>query len=220
MAKTKLQRFADIDKFDNVLELTDFQDDDKSKPKGSWNDVIFGNDNPIILELACGKGDYTVELARRHPGRNYIGIDIKGSRLWKGARKARDEELRNVRFLRIYIDHLDEYFVEGEVDEIWITFPDPYLRGANRSKRLTSDKFLSIYRKLIKPSAPINLKTDSEELFNFSRLSVKKNGGRILDEVEDIYNEREDDDFLTIKTDFEKMHLKQGRVIKYLKFSL
>jgi tRNA (guanine-N7-)-methyltransferase len=220
MAKTKLQRFADIDEFDNVLELTDFQNENKTKPKGRWNEDIFRNDHPIVLELACGKGDYTVELARRNADCNYIGIDIKGSRLWKGARKARDEELSNARFLRIYIDHLDEYFEEGEVDEIWITFPDPYLRGANRSKRLTSEKFLTIYRKLLKEEGPIHLKTDSEELFDFSKYSVEKNGGRILENVEDIYKERGDDEILTIKTDFEKKHLREGKAIKYLKFSI
>lgn len=220
MAKTKLQRFADIDEFENVLELTDFQDEGRAKPKGKWHREIFQNDNPITLELACGKGDYTVGLARRHPSKNYIGIDIKGSRLWKGARKAKEEELSNVRFLRIYIDHLDEYFEEGEIAEIWITFPDPYLRGGNRSKRLTSDKFLSMYRKLVRESGPIHLKTDSADLFNFSKNAVERHDGRILDEVENVYIEREEDDILTIKTDFEKKHLQKGKTIKYLKFSL
>lgn len=219
MAKTKLQRFEDIDQFKNVLELTDFQDD-RAKPKGAWNREVFQNENPITLELACGKGDYTVELARRYPARNYIGIDIKGSRLWKGARKAKEEELTNARFLRIYIDHLDEYFEEGEVEEIWITFPDPYLRGGNRSKRLTSEKFLTIYRDILRKSGPIHLKTDSPDLFQFSKYSVEKNGGRILDEVNDIYSHRPTDDILTIKTDFEHKHLKKGKIIKYLQFSL
>lgn len=220
MAKTKLQRFEDIDKFENVLELTDFQDDGTEKPKGEWKREIFDNDNPITLELACGKGDYTVGLARKFPFENFIGIDIKGSRLWKGARKARDEELSNVRFLRVYIDHLDEYFAEDEVEEIWITFPDPYLRGGNRSKRLTSDKFLKVYRKIVRDSGPIHLKTDSEELFNFTKYAVEKNKGRILDEVENVYEERENDEILTIKTDFEQKHLQKGRIIKYLKFTL
>lgn len=219
MAKTKLQRFEDIDQFENVLELTDFQDA-RSKPKGVWKEEIFGNENPITLELACGKGDYTVGLARKYPSRNYVGIDIKGSRLWKGARKAKEEELSNARFLRIYIDHLDEYFDEGEVEEIWITFPDPYLRGGNRSKRLTSDKFLAIYRNILQKSGPIHLKTDSEDLFKFSKYSVEKNGGRIQDEVEDIYSDCPDDDILTLKTDFERKHLKKGKIIKYLQFSL
>ncbi|MGK7369856.1 MAG: tRNA (guanosine(46)-N7)-methyltransferase TrmB [Candidatus Halalkalibacterium sp. M3_1C_030] len=220
MAKTKLQRFSDIDEFDNVLELTDFQNENETKPKGRWNDDIFRNDNPIILELACGKGDYTVELARRNADSNYVGIDIKGSRLWKGARKAKDEDLSNARFLRIYIDHLDEYFKEGEVDEIWITFPDPYLRGGNRDKRLTSEKFLTIYRKLVKESGPIHLKTDSEDLYNFTKYAVGKNGGKILDEVENVYRDRMNDEILTIKTDFEKKHLQKGKTIRYLKFSL
>lgn len=220
MAKTKLQRFADIDEFENVLELTDFQSGNRSKPKGRWNEDIFGNDNPIILELACGKGDYTVELARRNPNCNYVGIDIKGSRLWKGAKKAKNEGLSNARFLRIYIDHLDEYFAEEEVDEIWITFPDPYLKGGDRNKRLTSDKFLAFYQKLLKESGPVHLKTDSRDLFDFTIYAVNKHGGRILDEVQDIYRNRKDDEILSIKTDFEEKHLQKGKTIKYLKFSL
>ena len=219
MAKTKLQRFDDIDRFENVLELTDFQDG-RSKPKGRWGREIFSNENPIVLELACGKGDYTVELAKRFPSVNYIGIDIKGSRLWKGARKAREQELENARFLRIYIDHLHEYFAEGEVEEIWITFPDPYLRGGDRSKRLTSEKFLACYHEIVREAGPIHLKTDSEELYRFTQYSVKNNGGHVLDEVEDVYAERDGDEILTIKTDFEKKHLKRGKIIKYLKFTL
>ncbi len=220
MAKSKLERFADIDQFENVLELTDFQNGDCAKPAGLWKEEIFNNDNPIILELACGKGDYTVELARKEPGKNFIGIDIKGSRLWKGARKARDKGLENVRFLRIYIDHLAEYFAPGEVDEIWITFPDPYLRGGDRSKRLTSEKFLSVYQSLLKRPGLIHLKTDSGPLFEFTGYMINEFGGTIIDRVEDVYKERGDDEYLTIKTDFEKKHLEKGKSIKYLKFCL
>lgn len=220
MAKSKLERFEDIDQFENVLELTDFQYGDRSKPVGAWGEEIFNNDSPIILELACGKGDYTVELARKEPGKNFIGIDIKGSRLWKGARKAREEGLENVRFLRIYIDHLAEYFAHGEVDEIWITFPDPYLRGGDRSKRLTSERFLRVYQSLLKKLGIIHIKTDSGPLFEFTEYMVNEFGGTIIDRVEDVYKERGDDEYLTIKTDFERKHLEKGKIIKYLKFCL
>lgn len=220
MAKSKLERFEDIDQFENVLELTDFQNGDRAKPVGTWREEIFNNNNPIILELACGKGDYTVELARKEAGKNFIGIDIKGSRLWKGARKAREEGLENVRFLRIYIDHLAEYFEPGEVDEIWITFPDPYLRGGDRSKRLTSERFLRVYQSLLKKPGFIHLKTDSGPLFEFTEYMINEFGGTTIDRVEDVYKERSDDEYLTIKTDFERKHLEKGKSIKYLKFSL
>lgn len=219
MGKNKLKRFAEIDRFKNVFELTDFNGRDNSKPKGRWKEV-FGNENPITLELACGKGRYTVELARRNLERNYIGVDIKGSRIWKGARKARENDLDNVRFLRIYIDHLHEYFAEGEVNEIWITFPDPYPRGSNRSKRLTSQKFLGIYQKVLKREGVIHLKTDSEALYQFSRSTVEKYGCRILDRADNVYGDRDDDETLTIKTDFEIRHLQKGKTIKYMQFSL
>ena len=220
MAKNKLERFSDIDRFENVLELTDFQNGDRAKPAGEWREEIFKNNNPIILELACGKGDYTVELARKEPGNNYIGIDIKGSRLWKGARKAKEEGLENVRFLRIYIDHLSEYFAPGEVNEIWITFPDPYLRGGDRNKRLTSEKFLGVYQSLLKKPGFIHLKTDSRPLFEFTEYMIGVFSGTVIDRVENVYKERGDDEYLTIKTDFERKHLEKGKSIKYLKFTL
>lgn len=220
MGKNKLKRFEDIDRFENVIEWTDFQNGTKSKPKGRWGRDIFQNDHPIVLELACGKGVYTVELAKREPVRNYIGIDIKGSRIWKGARRAKEENLDNVRFLRMYIDHLQEYFETGEVDEIWITFPDPYRRGGNRNKRLTSPKFLAIYQTIIKKAGTIHLKTDSDDLYNFSKKAVENFGGEIISFVDDIYNERADDELLTIQTDFESKHLEEDKSIKYLQFQL
>lgn len=220
MGKNKLQRFADIERFDNVLEFTDFQNNETSKPKGRWREDIFQNSNPVVLELACGKGSYTIELARRNPARNYIGIDIKGSRIWKGARKAKEEGLDNVRFLRMYIDHLGEYFADGEIDEIWITFPDPYPRGSDRNKRLTFYKYLSIYQTVLKNAGIIHLKTDSDSLFDFSKTSIQKFGCLIIDCEYDIYTDRKDDSLLTIKTDFERKHLEQGKTIKYLKFKL
>lgn len=220
MGKSKLQRFEEINEFDHVLELTDYQNDRHKKPRGRWHADIFANENPIILELACGKGAYTLELADRNKNINVIGIDIKGARLWKGAKRALDRGLSNVRFLRIYIDHLDEYFAPGEVSDIWITFPDPYLRASNRSKRLTSPKFLNIYRKVLSPAGSIKLKTDSEPLFSYTKQVVKDESCEISDLVEDIYAERRDDELLTIKTDYEKKHLANGRTISFIEFHL
>lgn len=220
MAKNKLERFAEIDRFENVTELTDFQDGQQDKPNGRWGSRIFQNEHPIILELACGKGHYTLELARRHPQRNFIGVDIKGARIWKGAKRAREEGLKNVHFLRIYIDHLDEYFARGEVSEIWITFPDPYPRGSDSSKRLSSSKFLSIYQSVLKPGGPIHFKTDDKDLFSFTRHSVQRYGCRVQELVRDIYADRGDDPLLTIQTDFEKRHLQQGKTIRYIRFYL
>lgn len=218
MAKNKLQKFEDVDRFSNVFEYTDFEE--MPKPKGTWHHKIFKNENPIILELACGKGEYTVSLAEKFPDKNFIGIDKKGWRLWTGARKALEKPLSNVHFLRIYIDHLEEYFEKGEVDEIWITFPDPYLRKSKSSKRLTSPKFLAIYRNILSPGAPVHLKTDSEFLYNFTLDTIEQENCRILDQVDDVYSERPDDPILTIQTYYEKMHLEEGKSIRYVSFRL
>lgn len=220
MSRNKLQRFREITQFNNVLEFTDFQSPESRKPKGKWHSEIFQNPNPIILELGCGKGEYTLELARRNPSKNYIGLDIKGSRLWKGAQKALNENLENVRFLRIYIDHLDEYFAPEEADEVWITFPDPYLKGSNRRKRLTSIKFLGIYHKVLKKSGIIHFKTDSESLFHFTIKSLEKYNCHIHQIIENIYEMAPRNNLLTIKTDFESSYLKKGKTIKYICFSL
>ena len=220
MPKNKLERFKEMENFSNVSQLTDFQDSDIEKPKGKWHHDIFGNDNPITLELACGKGEYTLALSEQFPHKNFVGIDIKGSRLWKGARKALEENRENVHFLRIFIDHLDEYFAPDEVSDIWITFPDPYPKGSDRNKRLTSPKFLDIYRKVLKSKGTVRLKTDSRDLFKYTCRTIKRRACGVLDRVEDIYKERPDDLLLTHQTYFEKKHLKKGRTISYIHFTL
>ncbi|MDZ7715763.1 MAG: tRNA (guanosine(46)-N7)-methyltransferase TrmB [Balneolaceae bacterium] len=220
MSKNKLQRFEEIGEFENVLELTDFQSEQNKKPKGEWREKVFKNPHPITVELACGKGEYTLELARRNPDQNFIGIDIKGARIWKGAKRALEQKLENVRFLRIYIDHLHEYFAPEEIDEFWITFPDPYPRDSNSSKRLSSPKFLSIYQKVLAKDGIINFKTDSDSLFTFTKEVVSKTECIILDIVEDVYAERPDDPMLTIQTFYEKKHLEAGKTIHFIKFKL
>lgn len=218
MTVNKLERFAQIANYSHVLEYTEYQKKGAEKPAGRWNEEVFGNDKPITLELGCGTGAYTLELARRNPDCNYIGIDIKGARLWKGAKKAKAEELQNVRFLRIFIDHLDEYFAQDEVSEIWITFSDPYPRAGDRNKRLTAPKFLSQYKNVLEPRHPVHFKTDHSSFFEYTCRSVEKADANIIDRVDDIYTRRSEDPLLTIKTDYEKKHLQQGKIISYLKF--
>ncbi len=217
MGKNKLKRFSDNARFDHVIEHTDFQD--QPKPKGKWQSEIFGNKNPVVLELACGAGDYALGLAEKYPNKNFVGIDIKGSRIWKGAKVAKKESIDNVRFLRLLIDHLDDYFAPGEVSEIWITFPDPHLKVRNRRKRLTSPKFLKIYKKIASDSCTINLKTDSPSLYKYTLEIIEQEKRNIQKRVDDVYVERPDDKDLTIKTFYEKMHLKNGRTIQFVSFS-
>lgn len=220
MGKNKLKRFEEIAEFENTLELTDFQDNNRSKPRGRWNTDIFENNFPITLELACGKGEYALELARQNPRRNFVGVDIKGARIWKGAKQALKQEIDNVRFLRIYIDHLHEYFATAEVDEIWITFPDPYENKSDENNRLTCPKFMDIYKQVLKPGGHINLKTDSDSLFEYTERVVDELNCPVYDKEVDIYANRPDDPILTVKTYYEKGHLENGKIIKYIEFGL
>lgn len=220
MAKNKLQKFDDIARFTNVLEYTDFESQERVKPKGKWHQEIFENDNPIVLELACGKGEYTINLARKYPDKNFIGIDKKGWRIWTGAKTAIEEPLSNTHFMRIFIDHLEQYFAKNEVDEIWIIFPDPFLRESRESNRLISPKFLEIYSKILKPGGLIHLKTDSPELFSYTLQVVESEKCTIIEKVNDVYAERPEDEILAIKTFYEEMHLEKGRTIRYISFRL
>lgn len=219
MGKNKLQRYAENKVLQNVFEHVEFAD--RSFPyKGTWAEEVFGNRNPIIVELACGKGEYTTSLAERFPDKNFIGIDIKGDRIWKGAKRAIGQNLENVRFLRCFIDHLDQFFGKGEVSEFWITFPDPFLKKSNAKKRLTSPKFLSIYRKIAAESATVHLKTDSERLFRFTESVIEDQQLPVIQRFDDLYGEGPVDDLLSIKTYYEKKHLAAGRSIHFISFSL
>ncbi len=214
--KQKLKRFRDNTRLKNVTEYT--ESETASELRGNWGSKIFKNDNPIVLELACGKGEYSVNLAKQFPGKNFIGVDIKGARIWVGAKQAENAGLANVHFLRAYIDHLDRFFATSEISEIWITFPDPY--HSKSRKRLTSPKFLNLYRKIAGNDCVVHLKTDSGLLWQFTRETIQAEKLNVLDICEDVYAERADDPMLAIQTYFEKMHLADGKRIRYIAFSL
>lgn len=218
MAKKKLYRYQALNDLDNVIELEDYSPTTVSPHRGRWCEAVFGNEQPLILELACGKGDYTISLAARYPEINFIGVDVKGDRIWRGAVEALENDLKNVRFLRIYIDHINNYFADREVDEIWITFPDPYLNEKKESKRLTSPVFLDRYRKILKRGGRVNLKTDSPELFDFTMDVIRDQHLEIVTFVEDVHNQDHDVPNLDILTYYEKKHLEDGRTIYFVSF--
>ncbi len=187
--------------------------------RGRWNSDFFGNNNPIVLELGCGKGEYTVGLARQFSDKNFIGIDIKGARMYTGATAARNEGLPNVAFLRTSIELLESFFAPGEVDEIWITFPDPQMKKVR--KRLTGTRFIELYRKVSKPGGRINLKTDSPFLYTYTRMMAQHNGLDLLDDTADLYATiSPDNPILNIRTHYERQWLARGLTIKYLRFPL
>jgi tRNA (guanine-N7-)-methyltransferase len=209
MAKQKLYRYAQVGKLENVVELD-------PRFKGRWATDVFANNNPIVLELACGKGHYTLELAKRYPNKNLIGVDIKGERIYIGAIEALQKNLRNAAFLRTQIEDLNHYFEHGEVGEVWITFPDPYLRKP--SKRLTSPRFLKIYSELLPHGGLVHLKTDDSELHAYTLRMISRYGFEIVEHNEDIYANTPDESDIYIKTFYEGIHLAEGRTIRYVCF--
>jgi tRNA (guanine-N7-)-methyltransferase len=219
MIKRKLERFEEMKKFSNVLQPPFHEVYHKDyKLKGKWNEDLFGNDDPVVLELGCGKGEYTVGLARRFKEKNYIGIDIKGARIWKGAKIALDETINNAVFLRTRIELINSFFGKDEIDEIWITFPDP--QPKNKKKRLTSSRFLNLYRGFLKQGGHIHLKTDSALLYNYTLEIIKYNKLEIEYCTDDLYDSLADNDILSVKTFYEIKFLEQGLKIYYLKFNL
>ena len=221
MAKHKLARWVELGTFRNVIQPEAGSPLGKEHHiKGKWNKEIFGNDNPVILELGCGKGEYTVGLAERFPNNNYVGIDIKGSRMWRGAKTADDKKLLNTAFLRTRIEFINSFFAEDEVDEMWITFPDPQLENRNSNKRLTCPWFLNKYRSFLKDNGIIHLKTDNPELYNYTKSLVEKNGLEIVSAMGDLYSEKPGDDILSIRTYYESIFLKERHKICYLTFRL
>ena len=221
MGKDKLKRFAENKILKHLIEpsLKEIVNVD-SVLKNNWHLHYFKNDNPIILELACGRGEYTIALAKKYPDKNFIGIDIKGSRIWKGAKIVSEENMNNVCFLRIQIELIVSFFTANEVSEIWITFPDPQIKLAK--KRLTSPRFINLYKNILKENASINLKTDSSFLYKYTMEIIKKEKLNLISYNDDIYNtEIEiDEDLLEIQTTYENKFLEKKESIKYIKFSL
>lgn len=219
MGKDKLRRFEAIKSFDNVFEPVREQDFEHS---GKWNENIFKNQNPIVLELGCGKGEYSVGLGTLFSDKNYIGVEIKGNRIYIGAREALDKNLNNVAFLRTRIDYIDSYFKENEVDEIWLTFSDP--QPNKPRKRLTSTLFINRYRKFLKPGGLIHLKTDSSVLFDSTMEQIKLNKYELVDLRPDLYATVKEGDeeqkIFSIKTHYETLFTKRGHVIKYCCFKI
>ncbi len=219
MSKGKQRKFAEIETFNNVLQPK-FEEIFKRdyKFKGCWNKKFFKNDNPITLELGCGKGEYSIGLAKMFPERNFLGLDIKGSRIWKGAKECIQQGITNVAFIRTHIDHINSFFLQNEVEEIWLTFSDPQLKKP--LKRLTSSRFLSYYQKFMVDNGIINLKTDSVDLYKYTLALAKHNNLEIEVANDDIYGSGDTDEILSIRTFYEQGWLAQGLKSQYLKFRL
>ena len=217
MGKNKLKKFAEMETFPNVFQPP-------YKPMaGKWRDTYFHNDNPIVLELGCGRGEYTVGLAQKYPDKNFIGVDIKGARMWAGAKQAVETGLQNVAFLRTNIEFITDFFATDEVDEIWITFCDPQMKKA--TKRLTSTYFMQRYQRIVKPSGLIHLKTDSPFLYTYTTEMLRLNPYPVPASTDDLYAEKSDgnglfEDARALKTHYEKQWLDRGMKIKYIAFRL
>jgi tRNA (guanine-N7-)-methyltransferase len=216
----KLQKFAEVDQFPNCFFLAFAGRDTGLEQKGKWKSDYFKNENPLVVELGCGKGEYSVGLARNNPNKNYIGIDVKGNRIWTGAKVALEEKLNNVAFIRTRIDFIEGCFGENEVDEIWLTFPDPQPQKTRARKRLTHGIFLKRYDKFFKPGGLIHLKTDSTSLYGFSLESLSAYGWEKVFATDDLYENfppgREE--LVQIKTHYEKLFTDKGEKIKYCLF--
>lgn len=220
MAKNKLAKFSDLRDYPHVFEYPySVATDVPFDLKGNWHRDFFKNDRPIVLELGCGRGEYTVGLARLFPEKNFIGVDIKGARMWAGATEALRDKMTNVAFLRTQIEIIDRFFASGEVDEIWLTFPDPQMKKA--TKRLTSTSFLERYRRFLKPDGLIHLKTDSPFMYTYTRILVTENKLPVQVDTDDLYHGTGGvDEILGIQTHYEQQWLDRGLTIKYLRFQL
>ncbi|MBO5758959.1 MAG: tRNA (guanosine(46)-N7)-methyltransferase TrmB [Rikenellaceae bacterium] len=221
MGKDKARRFAENLTFKNMIQPEFEEIFHKDHPlKGRWHEDFFKNSNPIVLELGCGRGEYTVALGQANPDKNFIGVDIKGARMWRGAKTATQENLANIGFVRTRIEFINSFFAEGEVSEIWITFPDPQLKTRRAKKRLTSPIFLEYYSKMLVADGLIHLKTDSQHLYNYTNAVVDNYGLTRNVANNDIYGSGYADERLSSKTAYEKMFLDRGLPITYTQFSL
>lgn len=223
MAKRKLERFAENATFPHFFQPNWEDLQEGFSLKGNWKQQYFKNAHPLVIEVGCGKGEYTVDLAARYPGNNYIGIDKKGARMWKGAKITHENEWSNVAFIRILAENLPLIFGESEVDEIWITFPEPQPNSPRVKKRFTSPQFIERYRKILKPTGIIHLKTDNDELYEFTMSVIREYGHILHYTTNDLYlhaGDKEVRDVIPVKTHYEKIWLEQGLKIKYLRFEL
>ena len=223
MAKRKLQRFAENETFNHFFQPGWEDLSAGFQLLGKWNSEFFRNENPIIIEMGCGKGEYTVDLSDKYPNRNFIGIDKKGARMWRGAKTSDQEKRVNVAFLRIRAENIGKVFGSEEVDEIWITFPEPQPNSPRHSKRFTSPEFIERYRKVLKPGGIIHLKTDNDMFYAYTLDIIKEGGHHLLYCNSDLYanpSDPEVKDVIDVQTHYEKIWLAQGLTIKYLKFEL
>ncbi len=217
MGKNKLAKFDDMEGYPHVFQYPfNKLQEEGFRLKGLWNEKFFNNKNPIVLELGCGKGEYTVGLARLFPEKNFIGIDIKGARMWNGAKESFVNEMKNVAFLRTHIELITHFFAQNEVSEIWLTFPDPQMKKIN--KRLTSTRFMKLYREILSKEGIIHLKTDSNFMYTYTAEMVKANRYPVLFSTDDLYHSGSTDAILSIKTYYEQQWLERGLNIKYIKF--
>jgi tRNA (guanine-N7-)-methyltransferase len=221
VGKNKLARWAELGTLNNVIQNAEEAGFGKNHPvKGKWKSDIFLNHNPIILELGCGKGEYTTGLAGRFTYNNYIGVDIKGARMWRGAKTASENNITNAAFLRTRIEFINSFFAEDEVDEIWLTFPDPHPDKKNSNKRLSCPWFLNNYRSFMKDNGIIHLKTDNYDLYRYTRNLAEFNNLEIITSTTDLHSELAGNEILLIRTHYENLFLKEGLKINYLAFRL
>ncbi|XMO88434.1 tRNA (guanosine(46)-N7)-methyltransferase TrmB [Algibacter sp. AS12] len=221
-SKNKLRRFKENETFSNVVQPT--REDlvnSNFKYKGNWRAEVFKNDNPLVLELGCGKGEYSVALAKKYPNKNFIGIDIKGARFWRGAKTAIQENIPNVAFLRTQIEIIDHAFAENEVDEIWITFPDPQIKYKRTKHRMTNAVFLERYKQILKPEGEVNLKTDSEFMHGYTLGLLHGAGHEVLYANHNVYKqEGSPEEVTSIQTFYESQYLEKNKAITYIKFKI
>jgi tRNA (guanine-N7-)-methyltransferase len=220
VAKKKLLHFAENLTFKHLFQFPQFGILPDFEMKGRWHEDFFNNDNPVTLELGCGRGEYTVHLAQRHPGRNFIGLDIKGARIWKGCKMVEELGLKNVAFIRSRGDFLQSFFSKNEINEIWLTFPDPQPQSNRIQKRLTSPDFLERYKEVLEPEGIIHLKTDNEKLYRYTHRIIRENGHHLVFSSDDIYKLDSSHEATAVQTFYEEIYRKEGIPIKYIEFKL
>lgn len=221
MAKNKIRKWLEMKNYPHVIQPR-FEDVFRKdyELKGKWKASFFGNKRQLILELGCGRGEYTIGMARQCPQTNFLGIDIKGARMWQGAKTAHSESLTNVGFLRTRVELVESFFDRDEVDEIWLTFPDPQLKKKRNKKRLTGPRFLNHYRSFLKKDGMIHLKTDSTELYDYTTRLLAENKLELISKTTDLYAEGSISDILKIRTHYEQIFLDAGKKIHYICFRL